>query len=78
MRMKNKNEDQKEQKKKHKELLKRTRRKEPKIDRKDPTLTEKPTILIVCEGENTEPSYPANEESSTTVFKLVKELNNYR
>lgn len=41
MRMKNKNEDQREQKKKHKELLKRTRRKEPKIDRKDPTLTEK-------------------------------------
>jgi RloB-like protein len=33
------------------------RRNPPNVDRSAPILPEKPTILIVCEGKNTEPSY---------------------
>ncbi len=57
MKMKNKKAEQIEKKKKHRENLKPKRRREPDLDRNEPILKVKPSILIVCEGENTEPSY---------------------
>ena len=57
MKMKDKKAEQKAAKQKHLEQLKAQRRKEPSLDRPVADLTEKPSILIVCEGENTEPSY---------------------
>ena len=55
--MKDKKAEQKAAKQKHLEQLKAHRRKEPSLERPVAELTEKPSILIVCEGENTEPSY---------------------
>lgn len=55
--MKDKKAEQKAAKQKHREQLKAQRRKEPSLERPVAELTEKPSILIVCEGENTEPSY---------------------
>ncbi len=57
MKMKNKKLDQIENKIKHREQLRINRSKETNVERHNPSLREKPTILIVCEGENTEPSY---------------------
>jgi len=57
MKMKNKRAEQIAVKQKHREQLKAQRRKEPSLERLAAKLVEKPTILIVCEGENTEPSY---------------------
>lgn len=57
MKMKDKKAEQKAAKQKHLEQLKAQRRKEPSLARPVAELTEKPSILIVCEGENTEPSY---------------------
>lgn len=57
MKMKDKKAEQKAAKQKHLEQLKAQRRKEPSLERPVAELTEKPSILIVCEGENTEPSY---------------------
>lgn len=57
MKMKDKKAEQKAAKQKHREQLKAQRRKEPVLERPVAELTEKPSILIVCEGENTEPSY---------------------
>lgn len=55
--MKDKKAEQIAAKQKHREQLKAQRRKEPSLVRPVAELTEKPSILIVCEGENTEPSY---------------------
>jgi hypothetical protein len=55
--MKDKKAEQKAAKQKHLEQLKSQRRKEPRLERPVAELTVKPSILIVCEGENTEPSY---------------------
>lgn len=55
--MKDKKAEQSAAKQKHLKQLKVQRRKEPSLERPVETLTEKPSILIVCEGENTEPSY---------------------
>lgn len=57
MKMKDKKAEQKAAKQKHLEQLKAQRRQEPSLERPVAELTEKPSILIVCEGENTEPSY---------------------
>jgi hypothetical protein len=57
MKMKDKKAEQKAAKQKHREQLKSQRRIEPSLERPVAELTEKPYILIVCEGENTEPSY---------------------
>lgn len=57
MKMKNKKAEQIELKRRHRKRLKENRRTAPTFDRPEPSLIEKPTILIVCEGENTEPSY---------------------
>ena len=55
--MKNKKNDQIAAKQKHKEQFKAKRRAEPSLDRSVAKLFDKPIILIVCEGKNTEPSY---------------------
>ncbi len=55
--MKDKKAEQSAAKQKHLKQLKAQRRKEPSLERPVAALTEKPSILIVCEGENTEPSY---------------------
>jgi hypothetical protein len=57
MKMKDKKAEQSATKLKHLKQLKAQRRKEPSLERPVAALTEKPSILIVCEGENTEPSY---------------------
>lgn len=73
MKMKNKRDEQIEAKIKHKELLKAKRRGEPLLQRNEPTINEKPTILIVCEGENTEPSYFMQFKLSSATIKSVGE-----
>lgn len=55
--MKNKKSEQIAAKERHRELIKAKRRSQPDFERPEPKIVEKPTILIVCEGENTEPSY---------------------
>jgi hypothetical protein len=57
MKMKNKQAEQNAAKLRHKEKLKANRRSQPDLERKEAFLNIKPTILIVCEGKNTEPSY---------------------
>jgi len=57
MKMKDKRAEQIATKQKHREQLKAQRRKELSLERPVAELTENPSILIVCEGENTEPSY---------------------
>lgn len=69
--MKNKQAEQIAAKKRHKELLKTNRRREPSLDRNEPVKIEKPTILIVCEGENTEPSYFRQFKLSSATIKPV-------
>ena len=56
MKMKNKKANQIASKLAHKETLKIKRRAEPLLERAEAKILEKPTILIVCEGENTERS----------------------
>ncbi len=73
MKMKDKKAEQIAAKKKHRELLKSNRRKEATIDRAEPVKIEKPTILIVCEGENTEPSYFRQFRLSTATVKAIGE-----
>ena len=57
MKMKNKKAEQIAEKQRHREGLKAKRRSEPTFERRAPLFEEKPSILIICEGENTEPSY---------------------
>lgn len=57
MKMKNKSAQQRDDRNRHRENLRASRRSEPGLERETPSYTEKPTILIVCEGKNTEPSY---------------------
>lgn len=71
--MKNKKADQIASKKAHKESLKTKRRVEPTLERGEANITEKPTILIVCEGENTEPSYFRQFKLSSATIKPVGE-----
>jgi hypothetical protein len=73
MKMKDKKAEQLELKRRHKEQLKANRRTEPTFDRPEPKLAEKPTILIVCEGENTEPSYFNQFRLSSATIKPVGE-----
>ena len=73
MKMKNKKAEQIAAKKRHKEQLKASRKKAPGLERAAPSRTEKPTILIVCEGENTEPSYLRQFRLSTATIKPVGE-----
>ena len=60
MKMQNKKLIQQQKAEEHKRRLaeiKARRRGEAILERKAPELEENPTILIYCEGENTEPSY---------------------
>lgn len=72
--MKNKKAAQVEAKRKHKaELLaaKARRRGEPLLERLAPTKEVKPTILIVCEGANTEPSYFKQFKLTSATIKAL-------
>ena len=71
--MKNKNANQIATKLAHKESLKTKRRAEPLLERTEAKILEKPTILIVCEGENTEPSYFRQFKLSSATIKPVGE-----
>jgi len=73
MKMKNKREEQIAAKKRHKEQLRKKRKTEPDFERATPILAEKPTILIVCEGENTEPSYFNQFRLTSATVKPVGE-----
>ena len=73
MKMKNKKAEQNADRKKHKEALKLGRRSEPILERNVPTRIERKTFLIVCEGENTEPSYFKQFRLSTATIKPVGE-----
>lgn len=77
--MKNKKAAQVEAKRKHKaELLavKARRRGEPLLERLAPTKEIKPTILIVCEGVNTEPSYFKQFKLTSATIKALGNGNN--
>lgn len=71
--MENKKSKQIAAKKKHLEFLKSNRRKEMALKRPKPAKIEKPTILIVCEGKNTEPSYFRQFKLSTAKVKPIGE-----
>ena len=71
--MKNKNANQIATKLAHKESLKTKRRAEPLLERTEAKILEKPTNLIVCEGENTEPSYFRQFKLSSATIKPVGE-----
>ena len=73
MKMKNKKAEQIAAKRKHREQLKAKRRSEPAFQRPAPKLKTKPTILIVCEGKNTEPSYFNQFRLSTATVKPIGE-----
>lgn len=67
--MKNKKAEQQ----KRREELKAQRRQSKSLDRETPTIIEKPTILIICEGKNTEPSYFNNFKLSSATVKSIGE-----
>ena len=48
-------------------------RKQPNLERPAAKLIEKPTILIVCEGKNTEPSYFKQFRITSATVKFVGE-----
>lgn len=73
MKMKNKKADQIASKLAHKKTLKSKRRTEPLLERAVAKILEKPTILIVCEGENTEPSYFRQFKLSSATIKPIGE-----
>jgi hypothetical protein len=73
MKMKDKRAEQIEAKKQHREQLKSKRRNEPVFERSEPVLQEKPIILIVCEGKNTEPSYFSQFRLSTATIEPIGE-----
>ncbi len=73
MKMKIKQAEQIATKQKHREQLIARRRSEPKLKRPRAKLIEKPTILIVCEGKNTEPSYFKQFRLSTATVKSLGE-----
>lgn len=76
MKMKNKKEEQIRNKQKHLEQLKAAknrRRETPVLERPKPFKIVKPSILIVCEGENTEPSYFRQFRLSSAIIKVVGE-----
>jgi hypothetical protein len=67
--MKNKKAEQQ----KRRNELKAQRRQAKSLDRGAPSIIEKPTILIVCEGQNTEPSYFNNFKLSSATVKSIGE-----
>jgi len=73
MKMKNKKIEQIADRLKHKELLKANRRTEPDLQRIFANFNEKPSILIVCEGKNTETSYFNQFRVASATVKSVGE-----
>lgn len=73
MKMKNKKAEQRADRQRHRERLKARRRSEPLLERDSPSLSKNPTILIVCEGRNTEPSYFNQFRLSSATVKPVGE-----
>ena len=71
--MKNKKAEQIAAKQKHRKQLKAKRRIEPVLERTAAELVEKPSILIVCDGLNTEPSYFNQFRVSSATVKSVGE-----
>jgi hypothetical protein len=74
MKMKDKKAAQIEAKQKHIVELaaaKARRRTEPILERTAPNKIEKPTILIVCEGKNTEPSYFRQFKLTFAIIKAI-------
>ena len=74
MKMKNKKTEEREKRerdKKQRKERKQLRRESPLLERSEPKLRENPTILIVCEGENTEPSYFNQFKLSSATIKAV-------
>jgi len=74
MKMKDKNAAQSEAKEKHRvnlQAAKARRRSEPNLERSEPTKKERPTILIVCEGKNTEPSYFKKFKLASAIIKTL-------
>lgn len=70
--MKNKRAEQIAAKRRHRKQLSK-RWPEPNLERRVAELVEKPSILIVCEGENTEPSYFNQFRLSSATVKPVGE-----
>ncbi len=73
MRMKNKKLIQQNNRQKNRELLRSERKNEPTFEREKPTKNEKPRILIVCEGKNTEPSYFRQFKLSSATIEAIGE-----
>jgi len=71
--MKSKKNEQAANRERHKLALRANRRSEPQLERGSPEKLEKPTILIVCEGENTEPSYFKQFKLSSATIHAVGE-----
>jgi hypothetical protein len=69
--MKNKSAEQAADREVHRQAMKARKRAEPMLERAVPALVEKPTILIVCEGENTEPSYFKQFRLSSATIKPI-------
>jgi len=70
--MLNKKQIQEEKRRENKERQRRNRRKETPLERsKKTTIAKKEKILIVCEGENTEPSYFDQFKLSTADIKAI-------
>lgn len=66
----------KEKHKAERQAAKLRRRDQPILERAVPTMFEKPTILIVCEGKNTEPSYFKKFKLSSATIEAVGNSNN--
>jgi len=73
MKMKDKKAEQIAAKKKHKDQLKAKRKTGPSLQRAAGELIENPTILIICEGKNTEPSYFNQFRLSSATIKSIGE-----
>ena len=73
MKLRNKKAKEAADRQKHKERLRANRKPSASLERSRPSLAIKPTILIVCEGENTEPSYFRQFRLSSATIKAIGE-----
>ncbi len=73
MKMRNKKSKEAADRENHKNRLKAKGRQKSILERPMPSLAIKPTILIVCEGKNTEPSYFRQFRLSSATIKTIGE-----
>lgn len=73
MKMRNKKTKEATDREKHKRQLKTWSRKQSTLVRPMPSLSVKPTILIVCKGRNTEPSYFRQFRLFSATIKAIGE-----